>query len=70
VFLQIGAGSEVVRPARAGLTEGAPREAAVPRPGVRWRWLIAASTASVYSIGNQLLTTVWDKGGPSGGRAS
>ena len=27
MFLQTGAGSEVVRPGRAGLTEGAPREA-------------------------------------------
>ena len=43
MFPQTGAGSEVVRPARAGLTEGAPREEAVPRQGVRWRWLIAAS---------------------------
>ena len=43
MFLQTGAGSEFVRPARAGLTEGTPREEAAPRPGVRWRWLIAAS---------------------------
>jgi uncharacterized membrane protein YbhN (UPF0104 family) len=45
VFLQTEAGSEAVRPARTGLTEGAPSEAAVPPPGVRWRWLIAASLA-------------------------
>ena len=37
---QPGAGSEFARPARAGLTEGG---AAIPRPGFRWPWLVAAS---------------------------
>ena len=59
MFLQTGAGSEIVRPARAGLTEGAPREAAVPRPGVRWRWLIAASVV-VAAFAVAAVVAGWD----------
>jgi uncharacterized membrane protein YbhN (UPF0104 family) len=58
VFLQTRAGSEL-RPARAGLTEGAPREEAAPRPGVRWGWLVAASVA-VAAFAVAAVAAGWD----------
>lgn len=57
---QTGSGSEVIRPARAGLTEGEPREAA-ERPGVRWRWLIAAAVA-VAAFAVAVVASGWDVG--------
>jgi hypothetical protein len=59
VVPQTGAGSEIVRPAHAGLTEGAPREAAVPPPGVRSRWLIAASVV-VAAFAVAAVVAAWD----------
>jgi hypothetical protein len=59
VFLQTGASSEVVRPARARLTEGAPRAAAVPRPGGPLAWLIAASVV-VAAFTAAAVAAGWD----------
>ena len=61
MFLQTGSGSEVVRPARAGLTEGEAPEAAAERPGVRWRWLIAAAVA-VAAFAVAVVAAGWDIG--------
>ena len=56
MFPPAGAGSDVVRPARAGLTEGG---AAVPRPRVRWPWLVAASVV-VAAFAVAAVAAGWD----------